>query len=117
MTGTIGFVLTLALAAGQAGGASGTVQGVVKDALGAVIPRSVVTITCGTERREITTTARGEFAERGLPGTRCSVTAAADAFETRTVSLDATAGRVVTIVLPVRRYSEEVVVTSSRVGA
>jgi outer membrane receptor protein involved in Fe transport len=117
MAGVTGFVLTLAVAAAGQAGASGTVQGVIKDTLGAVIPRSVVTIVCGTERRQVTTSASGEFAERGLPGTRCSVAAAADAFETRTVSVDATAGRAVTIVLPVRRYSEEVVVTSSRVGA
>jgi hemoglobin/transferrin/lactoferrin receptor protein len=112
-----GFVLTVAMAAAQAGGATGTVEGVVKDGLGAIIPSSAITISCGGERRQVTTSARGEFSERGLPGTRCTVTASADAFETRAVSVDATTGRSVTIVLPVRRYSEEVVVTSSRVGA
>lgn len=117
MTAMTGFVLTLAVAAGQAGGATGSVQGVVKDALGATIAGSVVTIVCGSERRQVTTSASGEFAERGLPGTRCAVTAAADAFETRSLSVDAGAGRPVTIVLPIRRYSEEVVVTSSRGAA
>ena len=115
--GVTGFLLSAAVAAGQGGGATGSVQGVVKDAVGATIPRSVVTIVCGGERRQITTTATGEFAARELPGTRCAVTAAADAFETRTLVVDPGNGRPVTIVLPIRRYSEEVVVTSARVGA
>ena len=115
--GVTGLVLTMAAAAAQAGGSDGSVQGVVKDGLGAAIPRSVVTIACGGERRQVTTSATGEFSERGLPGARCAVTAAADAFETRTMSADAGAGRPLTIVLPIRRYSEEVVVTSSRGAA
>ncbi|HEV8398032.1 MAG TPA: TonB-dependent receptor [Vicinamibacterales bacterium] len=116
--GLPGFVLSMAVAAaGQVGGATASVQGVVRDALGAVIPGSLVTIVCGNERRQVTTSASGEFAERGLPGTRCALSAAADAFETRTVSVDTSVGRPVTIVLTIRRYSEEVVVTSSRVGA
>jgi hemoglobin/transferrin/lactoferrin receptor protein len=115
--GMTGILLTMAMAAGQAGGATGSVQGVVKDGQGATIPRSAVTIACGGERREAVTSADGEFSERGLAGGRCTVTARADAFETRSVSVDPAAGRPVTIVLPVRRYSEEVVVTGSKVGA
>jgi hemoglobin/transferrin/lactoferrin receptor protein len=117
MDGMTGILLTVALAAGQSGGATGSVQGVVKDGQGAAIPRSEVTIACGGERRQAVTSATGEFSERGLPGTRCTVTAAADAFETRMVAVDPGSGRAVTIVLPIRRYSEEVVVTSSRVAA
>lgn len=112
-----GFLLSAAVTAAQGGSATGSVQGVVKDALGAAIPRSVITIVCGGERREVTASASGEFAERGLPAARCSVTASADAFETRTMTVDAASGRAVTLVLPVRRYSEEVVVTGSRGSA
>ncbi len=116
-TGIAGIILAAAAAAAQAGGSTGSVQGVVRDAQGAAIPRVAIAISCGTQQRQTTASATGEFTERGLPASRCTLTASSESFESQTLSVDAAAGRSVTIVLPVRHFSEEVVVTSSRGAA
>lgn len=107
-------LLVGAVMAAQGAGATGTVQGVVRDAQGARVPGATIAIVCGNERRDVTSSSTGEFAERNLPAVRCTVTASSDSFETQRLSVDATAQQTLSIVLPVRHFSEEVVVTSSR---
>jgi outer membrane receptor protein involved in Fe transport len=91
-----------------------TIRGTVRDAQGAAIAGATIDIGCGPERRRVTTSSTGEFAVDDVPESRCSVTAASDLFEPETVLADATTGRSVVLVLQVRRFASEVVVTPAR---
>lgn len=91
-----------------------TVRGVVRDPQGAVIPHARVDVRCGIERRHVTASATGEFAEHELPPARCRVTASSDSFEPTTVLIDAGSDAPATLVLQIRRLAHEVVVTPTR---
>ena len=91
-----------------------TIRGVVRDPQGDVIPRARVDVRCGVERRHVTASATGEFAEHELPATRCRVTASSDSFEPTTVLIDAGSNVPATLVLQIRRLTHEVVVTPTR---
>src|SRR5690606_32936528 len=60
------------------------------------------------------TSASGEFAATALPAGPCAVSARSEAFEPETVYVDAGTGARATVVLQIRRFSAEVVVTPSR---
>jgi hemoglobin/transferrin/lactoferrin receptor protein len=100
----------------QAGAQSpvGTVVGTVRDAQGLAIAGADVEITCGNAKRRAKTSASGAFVEEGLPQTRCAVSATSDAFEPETIYVDARRSRPATLVLQVRRFSSEIVVTPTR---
>jgi outer membrane receptor protein involved in Fe transport len=93
---------------------SGVVRGVVRDTQDAVIAGADVDIACGAERRRIQTSPAGEFEETDLPLTRCAISARSNAFEPEATSVDSRSGQRVVLVLQVRRFSSEVVVTPSR---
>jgi hemoglobin/transferrin/lactoferrin receptor protein len=103
---------TLPAAAGQS--AQGAIAVLVRDAQGGVLAGATVDIVCGAERRRMTTASNGELTASGLPPGRCAVTASSDAFEPETVTLNSVAGVRGTLVLQVRRFTAEVVVTPSR---
>ena len=91
-----------------------TIRGVVRDSQGGVIVGATVDIACADQRRQAVTSSVGEFAVSPLPAVRCSVTAGTEVFEPETVYVDARANRPATIVLQIRRFAAEVVVTPSR---
>jgi hemoglobin/transferrin/lactoferrin receptor protein len=94
--------------------AAGDLAGVVRDVQGGAIAEADVEITCGSDRQVTQTSATGEFAVSGLPATRCEVSARSTSFEPETISVGPRrAGRVV-LVLQIRRFASEVVVTPSR---
>ena len=93
---------------------AGAVAGVVRDTQGGAIAGADVDIACGNEKRRAKTSATGSFAEVALPPVRCVVTARSEAFEPETTYVDASVGRRTTVVLQVRRFSSEVVVTPNR---
>lgn len=108
--GAMAVLFGASLASAQ--GALTTLRGTVLDAQGAAIPSATVDISCGGVRRQTTTDASGAFAEGNLPRGRCRVTAASESFEPRTSST--TGDNAITLVLQVRRYAYEVVVTPTR---
>ncbi|HEX4913749.1 MAG TPA: TonB-dependent receptor, partial [Vicinamibacterales bacterium] len=99
-------------AAAQPG--AGRVDGVVRDAQGLAIAGAIVDITCGSEKRNLQASSTGTFSASGLPATRCMVTARSDAFEPESASVDARSGERANLILQVRRFSSEVVVTPTR---
>lgn len=107
-----GGLCLLALAALAAPAFADDIRGVVRDPQGAVIPGATVEIGCGAERRRVQTSPAGEFVATGLPAGRCRVTAASDLFEAETIVADGSAPAVV--VLQVRKFASEVVVTPTR---
>ena len=109
------FLFAVAVAAPAHGQENaGTLRGIVRDPQGAAIAGATIDLGCGNQRRRISTSASGEFAEMGLPDGRCSVTAASEFFEQETVLVDSRSGAPATLVLQVRRFSSEVVVTPTR---
>jgi outer membrane receptor protein involved in Fe transport len=84
----------------------------VRDPQGAAIPSASVDIHCGGQSRQTVTSATGEFSEGNLPSGRCRVTVGSESFEPRTVVAET--GRSLTVVLQIRRYAYEVVVTPTR---
>lgn len=94
--------------------ASGHIRGTIRDAQGAVIAAATMEIVCGSVRRQLTSSAAGAFDEANLPPTRCAVTARSESFEPETVYVDSRTGNATDIVLQVRRFASEVVVTPSR---
>jgi hemoglobin/transferrin/lactoferrin receptor protein len=90
----------------------GTLRGTVRDPQGALIAGVSVDISCGSQSRHAVTGTTGEFAEANLPRGRCRVTAVSESFEPRTVTGDTDTS--LTLVLQVRRYAYEVVVTPTR---
>jgi outer membrane receptor protein involved in Fe transport len=93
---------------------TGSIRGVVRDAQGGALAGADVTITCGTMKRRVTTSASGEFAEGALPATRCTVSAVSEAFEPEATLVDARSHARAVLVLQVRRFASEVVVTPTR---
>jgi outer membrane receptor protein involved in Fe transport len=93
---------------------SGRIGGIVRDVQGGALAGADVDITCGNEKRRVKTSTSGAFAASALPVGRCAVSARSQAFEPETVYVDAGSGALATVVLQVRRFSEEVVVTPSR---
>ena len=89
----------------------GAVRGIVRDAQGGALAGADVDITCGREKRRAKTSPTGEFAEVGLPAIRCAVTARSEAFEPELTFVDARSEETVVLVLQVRRFTSEVVVT------
>jgi len=92
---------------------TGRISGVVRDPAGAVIADAQVEVSCGATLDTITTSGRGEFTKSGLPDGRCRVTARSDAFEPESIEVG-TSGRPVTLVLRIRPFAQEVVVTPAR---
>lgn len=107
-----GVVILLGASVAAAQGSAATLRGTVRDPQGAAIPGATVDISCGGQSRQVTTSATGEFAEGNLPAGRCRVTAVSESFEPHTAIGDT--GRSMSLVLQVRRYAYEVVVTPSR---
>lgn len=95
-------------------GQSGSVRGVVKDPLGAVVAGARIDIACAGVRETVTSSAEGEFSKNGLPNGRCLVTASSEAFEPESVETTSTSGRAVTLALRIRPYAQAVVVTPTR---
>lgn len=110
----IAIMVFSAAVAFQPAAAARTVAGVVRDVQGGAIAGVAVEVTCGTQRQQVTSSALGEFSVSGMPATRCSVTASSDDFAPETVSVDARNDRPTVIVLEIRRYAAEVVVTPAR---
>jgi hemoglobin/transferrin/lactoferrin receptor protein len=92
----------------------GRVTGIVRDTQGGAIAGADLEIVCGAQTRQLQTNGSGEFSEASLPLMRCALTARSAAFEPETVSVDTRrTGRTV-LVLQVRRFASEVVVTPTR---
>jgi hemoglobin/transferrin/lactoferrin receptor protein len=98
----------------QAEAEPAAIRGVVRDPQGAVIANANIEISCGGDRRTVKSSASGEFAQDGLPLGRCRITAASESFEAETTTVDTGADRPVTLVLQVRHFSQEIVVTPTR---
>lgn len=104
-------------AAGTARGQedTGVLRGLVRDAQGGAITSAAVDIVCGDDRYRATTDAVGSFVRTGLPPSRCRVTASSPLFEPETATVQVTPnGGSASLVLQVRRFSSEVVVTPAR---
>jgi outer membrane receptor protein involved in Fe transport len=117
MRSRLSFVIAVVLGASITADAqplTGSVRGVVRDAQGGVLSGADVDITCGGVRRQATTSAAGEFSETALPASRCVVSVRSDSFEPDTVAVDARTNPRVVLVLQVRRFTSEVVVTPAR---
>jgi outer membrane receptor protein involved in Fe transport len=93
---------------------TGVVRGFVRDPQGGALAGADVDITCGGETHRLKTSASGEFLATALPLTRCAVSARSDAFETESASVDSRVVADTILVLQVRRFSSEVVVTPTR---
>ena len=93
---------------------TGSIRGVVRDQLGAVVANAQVEIACNGVRDQVVTSAEGEFSKSGLPDGRCLLTVSSEAFEPERIETG-TSGRPVTLVLRIRSYAQEVVVTPNRV--
>ena len=89
----------------------GGVHVLVRDPQGRAVPGAEVALTCGTEARRAISSAQGEIVESHLPDGRCSIRVSSESFETATATADAGASAPVLVVLPIRRFSSEVVVT------
>jgi outer membrane receptor protein involved in Fe transport len=89
-----------------------TLSGTVLDSQGAAIPGASVDISCGRERHSLLTDARGGFSRSDLPTGRCRLTTLSQFFEPHTTVVET--GAPVTLVLHVRRFAYEVVVTPTR---
>ena len=87
----------------------------MRDPQGAIISNAAIEIGCGNERRRSVTSGAGEFSESGLPPMRCSVTATSEFFDAETIFADARIETLTTLVLQLRRFVSEVVVTATRV--
>lgn len=91
--------------------AGGVVRVHVRDPQGRAVPGADVELICGTEVRRAIASAQGEIVERNLPDGRCTVRATSESFETATATVDAGPPAPILLVLPIRRFSSEVVVT------
>ena len=98
----------------RAQGQGRTLRGTVRDPQGAAIVNATVDIVCGEQTRRVMTSATGDYAASGLPPSRCSVTGMSPFFEPETILTSPTTGMVDPLVLQVRRFASEVVVTPSR---
>jgi outer membrane receptor protein involved in Fe transport len=109
------WLLALMVAApGRVDADARTVRGVVRDPQGAAIPGATVDVGCGQERRRVTTSAAGEFVVDGLPDGRCSITALSEFFEPETLLVDPQGSAAATLILGVRKFASEIVVTPTR---
>lgn len=94
---------------------SGVLRVAVRDAQGAAITTASVDIVCGERRYSATTDTIGNVLRSGLPLSRCSVTASSPLFEPETAIVQVTpGGGSAALMLQVRRFSSEVVVTPAR---
>jgi hemoglobin/transferrin/lactoferrin receptor protein len=93
---------------------TGRIGGIVRDGQGGVLSRADVDIACANEKRRVTTSLSGEFAAGALPLGQCAVTARSESFEPETIFVDSRTGVPATVVLQIRRFAAEVVVTPSR---
>jgi outer membrane receptor protein involved in Fe transport len=100
--------------AAQADQGGGSIRGSIHDALGAAIVGANVEIVCGGTRTQVTTSRTGEFAATGLPDGRCRVTGSSELFESESTMVDSRSGAPARLVLAVRRFESEVVVTPAR---
>jgi outer membrane cobalamin receptor len=93
-----------------------TVTGVLRDEQGAVIQRARVEITCGGQRWRTTSGPTGEFSQTGLPAQRCTVAAESPLFDRAQTAVDLAARTTAktTLVLHVRGFVTEVIVTATR---
>jgi outer membrane receptor protein involved in Fe transport len=62
----------------------------------------------------VTATATGQFAETNLPAARCSVTATSESFEPESIVVDSRTAASLTLMLQVRKFASEVIVTPTR---
>ena len=93
--------------------AGGAVAGIVRDEQGGVINGAFVDVACGATMLQGVSDERGEFRFVDLPAGRCTVTAESQEFlrSWRTVTVPASD---VHLVLPVRGFASDVVVTATR---
>ena len=90
----------------------GVVEGVVRDAQGAVIPGAMVDIRCRTVWKTASTQADGAFRASSLPRERCTATVTSPMFETAILEVDLANGAANPDVrLKVRSFATEIVVT------
>jgi hemoglobin/transferrin/lactoferrin receptor protein len=89
-----------------------TIAGTVVDPQGGGIPNAALDLTCGGERRRATGSATGAFSIAAPGDGRCRLTASSDSFEAETISV--TPGDPARLVLQIRRFSSEVIVTPTR---
>ena len=114
MLPTLIFVMSLVAQGTSDSAQKGTISGHVRDAQGAALAAATLEIECGQIKRRTVTSAVGDFTQSELPLGRCAVTAMSDSFEPETVYVDSGAGRPLNMVLQVRRFASEVVVTPGR---
>jgi outer membrane receptor protein involved in Fe transport len=112
-TAALAVIATLGSSTAVSAQAGGRLVGVVLDQTGAAVPGARLDISCDARRDVVTASPTGEFEKTALPGGSCRISASADAFETETL-VAGTSGRPLTIVLRVRTFAQEVVVTPSR---
>lgn len=89
------------------------ISGIVVDPQGGAIPNAAIDITCGGQRARATASDSGEFSIAPPADGRCRVTASSQSFEAETVSVTP-GGEPARLVLQIRRFSAEVVVTPTR---
>ena len=91
----------------------GTITGTVVDPQGGGIPDAVIELTCSGERSRATASGTGEFSVTAPRDGRCRLTASSDAFEAETIRVTPGGGPA-RLVLQIRRFAAEVVVTPTR---
>jgi outer membrane receptor protein involved in Fe transport len=89
-------------------------EGTVRDSQGGAISNATIDVVCGTAQRRVITSPMGNYVVNGLPSTACRITGASDFFEPETILVSGTAGTVPPLVLRVRTFASEIVVTPSR---
>lgn len=109
------FIVTLAAPTANGEDLFGTLHGTIRDAQGAAIPSAAIDIACRDVRRRALSDASGRFRESDLPLASCTVTAVSPLFEAETTTAAATRGGTdVSLVLRIRRFTSEIVVTPAR---
>ena len=91
-----------------------TLRGVVRDEMGGVIAAASVEVTCGADRRRVSTDGAGEFVVVDLPVAQCTVSAESALFAPASAAVDLARTSSIALTLPVRGFATSVVVTPTR---
>jgi hypothetical protein len=103
-----------AVSASPGGEPNRVLRGVVVDALGAVVPGAVVTLRCGTIRREAVSDGAGRFDLAAPSNGPCLLAAEAGALAAPPQRVAPGAAEPVTLELRLKPFTAEIVVTPSR---
>lgn len=108
--------LLAALQSAPAAQPSRIVSGIVEDPSGGAIVGASVSVTCGSETGSTTSDTAGGFEVKGLPAGRCAVIGTSELFAPTTVEVDLSrrSSVYVRLVLVIRGFEAEVVVTPAR---